>query len=460
MKYSPTAVVLAGLLVLGGVAAATASVSDSAFGRGTSESTVPSRTQWRPLDNDCSAGHVTFTFDDGPDVHTLQTMRTLRALHLKGDFFVEGHKLSGQPASQQIVRELASNGFAVENHTFDHRSITGATPATAPLTPRELIDQLERTSAEIVKAGLSKPTLYRPPFGDIDAPSDAVARRIGYRIVMSWGTPTGRIVDSRDWSGATAGDIVETVTKGRVAHGNTYPPMRDGSVIAMHDGLLEPSVRVIESLQPIVDWMNEQHLCSSGTVPADATGGVVPPTPPAAPKHGNLVQNASLESTRATDSRRGYEPECFQQAGDDIAGNSARWRQAFTEHSGNRAQRVYVADRTAGDRKLVVSQRESDAKCLARVSPGSSYGLWVHYRGRWAHVGDDATKVSLVAYYRDPSGEWRYWASGPVVAPSRTWTLAQFDTPPLPGGARAISFGVAIKGAGALAVDDFVMTER
>ena len=51
----------------------------------------------------------------------------------------------------------------------------------------------------------------------------------------------------------------------------------------MHDGLLEPSVRVIESLQPIVDWMNEQHLCSSGTVPADATGGVVPPPRPRRP---------------------------------------------------------------------------------------------------------------------------------------------------------------------------------
>ena len=92
--------------------------------------------------------------------------------------------------------------------------------------------------------------------------------------------------------------------------------------------------------------------------------------------------------------------------------------------------------------------------------PASTYGLWVHYRGRWAHVGADATKVSLVAYYRDPSGEWQYWATGPLVAPSRTWTLAQFDTPPLPSGARAISFGVAIKGAGVLAVDDFAMTER
>ena len=44
-----------------------------------------------------------------------------------------------------------------------------------------------------------------------------------------------------------------------------------------------------------------------------------------------------------------------------------------------------------------------------------------------------------------------------LVAPTTAWNLAYFTSAPLPAGATAISFGLAITGVGTLTTDDYAL---
>jgi peptidoglycan/xylan/chitin deacetylase (PgdA/CDA1 family) len=421
-----------------------------------SSSAVADPTGYSPINNDCSGGTVAFTFDDGPDVNTPQVIQALQGLNLGATFFVLGSKVAGSPANQQIIRDEVAAGFSVQDHTYDHASFTGASTGAQPLTESQIQTELDAASAAIVDAGAPRPTLYRPPYGDINAYDDNVAQHLGYRIVMPWGTPTGNIVDSQDWTGISPAAIVSNVTQGYTKNGNFYPGIKANSIVSMHDGEYQTTQNTIQALQPIVDYMNGKHLCSTGTIRADATGGVVPPPAPPEPLFGNLVQNASLETLRSTTSSTA-EPLCFQQAGASVAGNTASWSLTSDAHSGAVAERVNVTNWSAGDRKLVPTQRASEQSCLAAVTPGHTYSMWVWYKGTWEYSGSSATKVSIASYYRNASGVWIYWQGSPLVSPSSSWNLANFTSAPLPAGATAVSFGLAIQGNGNLTTDDYAL---
>src|SRR5262249_21783895 len=161
---------------------------------------------------------------------------------------------------------------------------------------------------------------------------------------------------------------------------------------------------------------------------------------PPEPSVGNLVANPSLEQLRTSGNRT--EPLCFQQAGASTTSNVATWTLSSDAHSGANAQRVDVTNWTAGDRKLVLTQRPADATCLAAVTPGTTYTTWVWYKGSWQYQGAAAAKVSIATYYRNAAGQWLYWQSSPLFPPTSAWNLASFTTAPLPPGATAISFGL------------------
>jgi peptidoglycan/xylan/chitin deacetylase (PgdA/CDA1 family) len=406
----------------------------------------------RPINNNCSAGTVAFTFDDGPDVYTADMMAKLMALNLQATFFVLGQKAQASP--QTIAAEVA-NGFGVQNHTWDHASFTGTSTGTAALTDAQIQAELDSTSDAIVAAGAPRPTLYRPPYGDINSYDDLLARNLGYRIVMPWGTPSGNIVDSRDWTGISPAQIASNVVDGYSLNGFFYPGIKADSIVAMHDGEAT-GASTVQALQTIVDYMNAHHLCSASSIRPDATGGVVPAPAPPEPTSGNLVQNASLE-TLPGNPNPASEPVCFQQAGANIASNVANWSLTSDAHSGSVAERVDVTSWSAGDRKLVLTQRQSQASCLAAVTPGNTYSMWVWYKGSWAYSGSNPTKVSIVTYYRNSSGTWVTWQASPLMPPTASWNLANFMSAPLPAGATAVSFGLAISGVGTLFTDDYAM---
>jgi peptidoglycan/xylan/chitin deacetylase (PgdA/CDA1 family) len=212
-----------------------------------------------PLANDASAGAVTFTFDDGPDANTGQVIAEMNALNLHGVFFTIGDKAARHP---ELIRALLANGEVIGNHTWDHKSLTGKGTGTPPLTQAQVRDELARTSAAITKAGAPAPTLWRPPYGGVNPADAATAASLGLRVVLDAGT---NIVDANDWDGLSAVQIAARV----------IPHLRDGTIIAFHDGLPGGS-QAAQALPLIVAWMNANHLGATATVRPDATGGIVP----------------------------------------------------------------------------------------------------------------------------------------------------------------------------------------
>jgi peptidoglycan/xylan/chitin deacetylase (PgdA/CDA1 family)/glycosyltransferase involved in cell wall biosynthesis len=217
------------------------------------------------LSNNASAGKVVFTFDDGPGIHTLQLISELKAEHVPAVFFEIGEDVAANP---RTVQAEVKAGFLVEVHTWDHQSLTGASTHTKPLTDAQVRAELVKCINAIVAAGAPRPTLWRPPYGDVNAHDAAIAASLGLRLVMSWSV-NGTITDNGDWQHISAPQIVRNVTLG-------WPngeEIHEGSIIAGHDGINLDAPSTIAAIPAIVRWLNAHHLGATDQVPADATGG-------------------------------------------------------------------------------------------------------------------------------------------------------------------------------------------
>ncbi|WP_309109019.1 polysaccharide deacetylase family protein [Arthrobacter sp.] len=214
----------------------------------------------RPLNNNCSSGYVTFTFDDGPRENTERVLDALDGFGIDAVFFWNGQRVKGR--ERTVTRALA-DGHVIGNHTWDHANLTtGELPngSTESWGKQWVHSELERTNEALIAAGAPRPTLYRPPYGATNRQVDGVAQELGLRLVMSWGNHADdNIVNTKDNEGATTQEIVDV----------TILSMRDGSIITMHDG---PGVESLDALQAIVDAMNEKGLCATTKLPEDATG--------------------------------------------------------------------------------------------------------------------------------------------------------------------------------------------
>ncbi len=275
MKTAFTAVIAAVFLAAGGITAfgsiapllpgAVAGLLPAAHAA-TTVRLPPAPAPGVPLSGDASAGRVTFTFDDGPDVNTPAVIAELNELHLHGVFFLIGDKAAKRPAT--VAAELA-NGEVIGNHTWDHKSLTGKGTGTRPLSQAQVRTELSRADAAIVTAGAPEPSLWRPPYGAVNAADDATARALGLRVVLDSGT---NIIDSNDWAGLTPAQIARRVD----------PVLRNATIIAFHDGL-RTAPAAIRALPLIVAYMNAHHLGATTTVRPNATGGVVPYAGPVLP---------------------------------------------------------------------------------------------------------------------------------------------------------------------------------
>lgn len=153
---------------------------------------------------------VALTFDDGPSRYSDQILRELRDLNARATFFHVGTMVRELP---NVEVELRDSGRAeVGNHTEEHAALD-------KLSRAEQEAQIVGGTETLVAAGARRPRLFRPPYGAVTPHAFKVTRRLGQLAVL-WS------VDSKDYTGISAGQIVQ----------NVLGAVTPGAIVLMHDG--------------------------------------------------------------------------------------------------------------------------------------------------------------------------------------------------------------------------------
>jgi peptidoglycan/xylan/chitin deacetylase (PgdA/CDA1 family) len=179
------------------------------------------------------------TFDDGPHAQgTPAALEVLAAAQARATFFLVGEQVQRNPG---LAGEIVAAGHGIGLHCHRHRNL-------ARLAPRQVREDLSRAQAIVEDATGRRTTLYRPPYGVLNAAALAHARRRGWRTLLwsHWG---------RDWeAGATAESIHARVTEGA----------GEGSVLLLHDAddYSAPSSwrRTAAALPRVLDTLAERGL--------------------------------------------------------------------------------------------------------------------------------------------------------------------------------------------------------
>jgi peptidoglycan-N-acetylglucosamine deacetylase len=174
---------------------------------------------------------VALTFDAGSDRG--YAGRILDYLHKSGLRATFGMTGSWANANRDLLKTMARYGEQIVNHSYDHRSFTGFSTRTEPLSWNERAVEINRLEG-VVRAitGRSTKPYFRPPYGDYDQSLLREAQYLGYRYVLTW------TFDSLGWKG-----IPKKQIEMRCAQ-----LVRPGAIILMHvgsqskDGLALPQI--------------------------------------------------------------------------------------------------------------------------------------------------------------------------------------------------------------------------
>jgi peptidoglycan/xylan/chitin deacetylase (PgdA/CDA1 family) len=153
---------------------------------------------------------VALTFDDGPNPpFTSQILDVLRRYNVKASFFDVGYLAQRYP---DLVQQEMADGHIVGNHTWDHAHL----PA---LSTNDITSEINNTSDELQKTTGTRPTFFRPPYGETDARTLTVINNLGLTTFM-WNNM------AYDWLKPAPSVVSFRVTN--VA--------RNGMIILLHDG--------------------------------------------------------------------------------------------------------------------------------------------------------------------------------------------------------------------------------
>jgi peptidoglycan/xylan/chitin deacetylase (PgdA/CDA1 family) len=135
-----------------------------------------------------SAKTVALTFDDGPGASTAAVIAVLRQYGVTATFFNLGQNSAGQPG---MVRQEASLGYLIGNHTWDHQNLV-------TLSAAGQATELDRASAEQEALIGWAPCVFRPPYGNYNV---TTLKLVQPRQMAAWIWS----VDTEDWKAAGSG---------------------------------------------------------------------------------------------------------------------------------------------------------------------------------------------------------------------------------------------------------------
>lgn len=152
---------------------------------------------------------VALTFDDGPTERTPEVLKALEQAGVKATFFVTGRELAANRGhGEAIVRA----GHELGNHSYSHERMV--------LVGTDFVrSEIERTDAEIRRAGHTGPIHFRPPNGKklITLPRYLAEQR---RQTIMWDVEP-------ESDGTDAGDPA-AITR------STLDQTRSGSIVLLH----------------------------------------------------------------------------------------------------------------------------------------------------------------------------------------------------------------------------------
>lgn len=149
---------------------------------------------------------VALTFDDGPHYeYTNKILDALEKYNGAATFFVLGSRAE---KNKDIIKRIVQSGNQVGNHTYDHKQLT-------KLGSKEIINDLTKTSDIIQDITNIRPSLLRPPYGNIN---DNVKLYADAPLIL-WS------IDTLDWKSRNKQKIVNAALK----------KVKNGDIILMHD---------------------------------------------------------------------------------------------------------------------------------------------------------------------------------------------------------------------------------
>ncbi|MGN6032865.1 MAG: polysaccharide deacetylase family protein [Thermomicrobiales bacterium] len=163
---------------------------------------------------------IAFTFDAGEGPGYVSEILDLFAKYgIHGSFGVTGQWAEQNP---DLVKRMVDEGHLVFNHTENHKSFTGFSPGTAPLTDQERSDEITQANDAIEEAsGVTTKPLFRFPYNDYDEQSLILLKQLGYDYTL------GYTCDTQAWNGKTADEIIQHC-------GPDSPDGGPGGIILMH----------------------------------------------------------------------------------------------------------------------------------------------------------------------------------------------------------------------------------
>jgi peptidoglycan/xylan/chitin deacetylase (PgdA/CDA1 family) len=174
---------------------------------------------------------VALTFDDGPGPYTPKVLEVLNHRNAKATFFFIGAQ---ERSFHNATIAQIGRGHAVGDHTELHRRLT-------LLSAADQYDQLLVPTQWLMKYGLPRPVLFRPPYGAFNQTTLDQAKRLGLLMVM-W------TIDSQDYEKPGVEKIVDRVVSG----------VRPGAIILMHDGGGDRT-QTVKALPKIIGRLRARH---------------------------------------------------------------------------------------------------------------------------------------------------------------------------------------------------------